>query len=591
MMEKTDKERSPAEVQEFGPPWLTVETGLYLLLVLLGALLRFYALGRQPLQEKEAQLALDVWRFCMGGAASIRGHSPLLFHGNALLCLLFGANDFVARVLPALAGTVLIGLPYLLRPYLGRSGALISAAILAFSPSFIFFSRQLGGDIIVSGCALALLAGILGYTGRAKDSYLYLLAAALAVALMAGEASYVTLLALGGFFLALCVRAGLKPAPTRQTLLAGGFETRRSRQAWLFAAGVFAALILLLSTGLFVNLHGLQATLDLLPAWLSQFQPLPDSQPWHYYLSLLLTYESLVLIFGLAGAFYLARRDLFSALLVCWFGVSLLLYSLMGTKPPSGLLQILVPLTLLAGKTMGELLGKVGQGERWLWDRLALLIAIPTIFHTILQLSAFSDPQDPGEPSHLILVFLSLFFLLCVILITGALAMDWRGALRTGGLVTLLFLGGLMVQATWRLSHYRPGNPLELFVERPTSPDVRNLVRAIEDFSNQQERDRHSVNITVQGQEDPLLAWYLRDFTDLAFAPGSPSSLTPVVITPIGEPLALPGYRGARFRIQSSWQPEDMPGHDLASWFLFREALAPPTHREVVMWVAVEPEE
>ncbi|MGB3906780.1 MAG: flippase activity-associated protein Agl23 [Anaerolineae bacterium] len=591
MIEETEKLRSPPEVQQFGPPWLTVETGFYLLLVLLGALLRFNALGRQPLQEKEAQLALDVWRFYRGGAASIRGHSPLLFHGNALLYLLFGANDFVARVLPALAGTLLIALPYPLRPYLGRSGALISAAILAFSPSFVFFSRQLGGEIIVSACALALLAGILGYTGRAKDSSLWLLAGALAIALLAGGGSYVTLLALGGFFLALWVRAGLKPASKRQTLLTGGFETRPSRHAWLVAAGIFAALVLAFSTGLFVNLHGLQATLDLLPAWLSQFQPLADSQPWHYYLSLLLTYESLVLIFGLAGACYLARRDLFSALLVCWFGVSLLLYSLMGTKPPSGLLQILVPLTLLAGRTLGELLGKVGKGKRWLWDRLALLIAMPAILHMLLQLSAFADPEDPGEPSHLILVFMSLLFLLCVILITGTLALDWRGALRTGGLVTLLFLGSLMVQATWRLNYYRPGNPLELLVERPTSPDVRNLARAIEDFSNQQERDRHSVDITVQGQEDPLLAWYLRDFTDLAFLSGSPSSLTPVVIVPIGEPLALPEYRGARFRIQSSWQPEDMPGHDLASWFLFREALAPPTHRDVVMWVALEPEE
>jgi hypothetical protein len=414
------------------------------------------------------------------------------------------------------------------------------------------------------------------------------------MSLMAGGASYGMLLAFAGCFLALFLYSRYRGGDEFATGVGPGFRFTvggqalrpGSRQAWLKAGGVFVVLTLLVSTGLLVNLEGLQATLDLLPAWVSQFAPLAGGQPWHYYLSLLLAYEPLVLVFGLAGAFYLGRRDLFCALLVCWFGVSLVLYSLMGSKPPAGLLQILLPLTLLAGKTIGELLSRIGQGERWLWDRLILLMAIPVVFHMTLQLAAFANPENPGDPRHLILVLLSIFFLISVVLITGALSRDWRSTLRTGGLVVLLILTVFVVHTAWRLNYHRPGNAMELLVEKPTSPDVRNLVRAIEDTSNQREGQRHSMSVTITGGENPLLAWYLRDFPNLAFSAGSSSSLAPVVITPLDELPALPDYRGARFRLQSSWQPEAMSSHARLAWYLYREALSPRVHYDVVMWVA-----
>ncbi len=590
-----ERERSSVEAQQSGPPWLTVEFGLYLLLMLIAAALRFIALGSQPLAEGEARLALDAWRFYSGGAASIRGHSPLLFNGNVLLYLLFGANDYVARLVPALAGSLMVGLPYLLRSHLGRRGALISAAILAFSPSFVFFSRQLGGDIIVSACALVLLAGVFGYMEQRRVSHLYLVAGALAISLMAGGAGYTLLLTLGAFFLGLALYSrfggGVDSIPSSGGTQWGGASKDAilrpaSGQIWLKVGGIFAVLLMLVSTGLFLNLQGLQATLDLLPAWLGQFPPATEGQPWHYYLTLLLAYELPVFVFGLGGAVYLARRDLFSALLVCWFGLSFVLYSLMGTKPPAGVLQILLPLILLGGRLLGELFGKIGEGERWVLDRLVLLISIPVIFHMMLQLAAFTKPENPGDPRHLILVALSLFFLLCLIFISGALAMDWRGSLRTGGLVALMILGALMLHATWRLNYYSPGNPLELLVAKPTDPDARNVVRTVEDISNQRERERHSIDITVTGGENPLLAWYLRDFDDLTFSSDSPSPLTPVVITPLDEPLPLPDYRGARFRLQSSWRAEGLPLHSRLGWYLYRESLTPPMHYDMVVWVA-----
>jgi uncharacterized protein (TIGR03663 family) len=585
-----DSESSSADARLLGPPWLTVESALYIGLVLVAGVLRFWALGSQPLQEREAELALDVWRFYTGGAASIRGHSPLLFHGTTLAYALFGASDYATRVIPALAGTAMVGLPYLLRPYLGRRAALICATILVFSPSFIFFSRQLDGGIVASAAALALLAGVLEYLSQRRESQLFLVAGALGVLLLADGSAYTTLLALGAFFVASMIYSRRRRLPGLWSALAWVEGDRRPDMPWR-AVGVFAGLVLLLGTGFFVNLYGIQATLDLCSSWLGQFLPASMGQPWHYYASLLAAYEVPVLVFGLAGACYLTRRDPLFTLLTCWFGISLVLYSVMGTKPPSGVLQILLPLTLLAARSIADLLDRIGEGERWLWARLSLLICIPAICHLILQLAAFGDPSDPGDPRYLVLVLLSLFFLVCVVLFVGVLSMDWRSSIYTGGLVVLVILASLMIHITWRLNYHHPGTPFEIVVENPTSPDVRNLVRAIEEFSNQQERERHSIDITIVEDESPVLAWYLKDFPELTFVSRSTWSLTPVVIAPLANPPYLPEYRGARFRIQSSWSSEGQPGHGLVNWVLFRESIQAPVHRDVVMWVTPEAEE
>ncbi|MDH4207387.1 MAG: TIGR03663 family protein [Anaerolineae bacterium] len=588
--QNTDWQDRGTDLRLLGPPWLTVESGLYVLFLILGAFLRLYALSTQPLQEEEARLALDAWHFSGGGVAQIRGHSPLLFHAGALSYLLFGTRDFVIRLFPALAGTSMVGLPYLLRPQLGRRGALAASALLAVSPSFVFFSRQANGDIVLAAALLALISGLFGY-GRGDNSrQLYIVSAALAIAVLASGATLVPLLVLAGFWLAPIVYSRLT-RKSASSSLQQWLSERPHRTTALRALGLFAALAALMATGLLVNLHGLQAALDLFSGWLARFAPVADPLPWHYYLSLLLVYELPILVFGVAGASYLWRRDTFSTFLVCWLGVSLLLYSLMGNKPPSGILLILLPLTLLAGRAIADLLYLVRESQQWAWTRLLVLICLPALFLLLIQLAAFGDPNNPGDPRNLMLALLSLFFIACLVLTAGLLALDWRSAIRSGGLVALVLLGGLMFRSSWRLNQAVPANAFEILSAKTTCGDVRNLTRALEDLSNQQEGQRHTIDIAVTGGEDPLLAWYLKDFKDLSFVSEVSSAPPRVVITPFPASENLPNYTGARYRLQSSWRGEGLMGHDLVNWYLFRESLQPPTHTEVVMWVAPEQED
>ena len=63
-------------------------------------------------------------------------HGPLRFYMTAGLFAVLGDTDFTARLAPALMGTLMVPLPYLLRRQLGRIGAFAAAVLLAFGPSY-----------------------------------------------------------------------------------------------------------------------------------------------------------------------------------------------------------------------------------------------------------------------------------------------------------------------------------------------------------------------------------------------------------------------------------------------------------------------
>ena len=545
--------------------WLTVEVGLYLLFIALGTALRLWGLGQRPLSPEEADLAYQGWRFYKGLGGDPRG-SPLLFHATALSFLLFGPSDYGARLLPALAGSVLIGLSYLLRSRLGRVGALLVSALLAFSPSYIFFSRTLGGEIIVALGTVAFLFGLLRYgeNGSARD--LYLAIVGLALSLVADSEVY-TILIIYLSFVPLLLLSG-RPA-------GGGWGDDLLSQSWLRALALFGAIVVLASTGGLVNPGGLQAAIDLFPTWLSQWS---GQGPWSYHLLLLLSYEPLILILGLLGAGFVGRRNPFSAFFVYWLGVSLILYALMGEKSPAALLHITLPLIFLSGMLLEELVASIGGGISWRKEGLYLALSLPAVVYLFLQGGGYSHFEGVER---IFLLFSSFFFLACVLF----LCHSWLGrevAVRGGILLLCLVLGALTWRAGWRVNYgMEMAEPL---LGQATSPDIRNLVEALESLSNQRERDRHSIGITLLG-ENPALLWYLRGFPNTDFISTVTEHITtPVVITP-QEELPLPNYRGQRFRLWSFWPSQGLGGRALLEWYLYREGLPPPT-RDIIMWVS-----
>jgi 4-amino-4-deoxy-L-arabinose transferase-like glycosyltransferase len=116
---------------------------LVALIVLLGALLRFYGLDREPLWSDEAATLRYaempqawLWRDSFDT-------SPPLYYSLERIWLAFGRSEVALRSLPAAIGTATIPLIYMLgRTLAGPCGGLASALLLATSALHVQFSQE-----------------------------------------------------------------------------------------------------------------------------------------------------------------------------------------------------------------------------------------------------------------------------------------------------------------------------------------------------------------------------------------------------------------------------------------------------------------
>jgi predicted membrane-bound mannosyltransferase len=124
---------------------------LWVLIAVVALALRLTHLDAAPLNASEAREAMLAWRVGQSFQTAGRleslphasGYSPLLLAANTLLFTVCGASDALARLWPALFGSVLALTPFLLRRRIGRVGALAAGLYLALSPTALLASRQL----------------------------------------------------------------------------------------------------------------------------------------------------------------------------------------------------------------------------------------------------------------------------------------------------------------------------------------------------------------------------------------------------------------------------------------------------------------
>ena len=169
--------------------------------VALGA--RLWDLGGRSLHYDEILHAWYSWRFAegLGYSHTPVTHGPFLFHAAAATFALIGSSDVAVRLLPALFGTALVGLPYFLRKELGRYGALAAALLLTVSPSMLYFGRFIRNDIFMAVWALALLIVMWRYMERPRTALLIAWVVLWALAFTTKESSYLLAGSFGLFLL------------------------------------------------------------------------------------------------------------------------------------------------------------------------------------------------------------------------------------------------------------------------------------------------------------------------------------------------------------------------------------------------------
>ncbi len=218
---KTESNRLPGTLlARFRPSWSLgwVEWG-FLILVALALGMRLWELGGRTMHYDEAIHVYASWKLvnsegALGGWPWIFGadyihspwmHGPFQIEFTAFIFRVFGDSDFTARLGYVLFGAALVGLPYFLRDYLGRAGALLAGVMLALSPVMLYYSRFGRNDILMAFWALALLILMWRYIQEGKHRYLYMASAVLAFMFATKETAYIVTLLLGAAVFVMAV--------------------------------------------------------------------------------------------------------------------------------------------------------------------------------------------------------------------------------------------------------------------------------------------------------------------------------------------------------------------------------------------------
>nr|HID14393.1 hypothetical protein [Anaerolineae bacterium] len=527
------------------PTNITVETVLWALIALIALAFRLSHLDAAPLNAGEAREAMFAWRAATGvGLPFHANYSPLLFVANSLLFTLCGTSDALARLWPALFGSALALTPFLLRQRIGRVGALAAGLYLALSPTALFASRQLDGAVVAAVGGMIFLGSLVRFLDTDRRPWLTLSAGGLALAVSSSSSAYGLLLTLGLAWLIL----------SRFTFHTSRFMSHVSRSSLVFLLATLA-----LSTGLGWNPGGLGAAGDLLPAWIARFGSV--SAPVASPLTLVAIYEPLVLLFGLGGLVWAMRRGWrFGALLGLWAGLGALLLALMPGRAPLDMLWVVLPLVVLTGIAVERLVRGLQAGGAWLSEGLYVPVVLSLWAHFYLVLARYAEFGNPVDLT-LALLVVALQVLLAIVF---ALAMHLHAALRGVVVGTGIVLLAVTLSVGWGLAHVRPADPRELLVRQPTAIEVRDLVRTLRDLSWRETGMPTTLPFTLEAIPDPVLAWYLRDFSAARRVESlGTEEIGPVLVTSRRE-LTLPdvpddaGFVGQDFALRRSWNPVEV---------------------------------
>lgn len=561
---------------------LTLEAALWLLLGVAALGLRLFDLARWPLSESEAGLALQAWRLTSGspvadllGSVPTLSPDPLSWNLSALFFALFGANDTMARLPQALGGTLLVLAPWLLRPLLGRGHALAVSLLLLLSPTVLFWSRQVSGEVWAALCALVLVAGVARWHRWHATRDALLAAVAMGVGLASSPGFWSVLAAAALFW--LWARWGERRAGAEQEPFARPSNPELAR----YGAVVLLAFAIA-ATGLFLNLGGLGAALNLPARWLQALWGSP-ALLLPFALTLLL-YEALPLVAGIVGGSQMAvARPQWAVFGLLWVAVTAVPATLLNSGWAGGVLFVVVPLALLGGALVVALVRSLSEEGRWGVDGLFLVFSAALFLYIWINVTAYlaNTPQFIGVLS--VVVALGMFI--------AAAALIWqtygaRTARRGFGAALLFLLLIAALSSTWGLSLARGADPREPLVVQPSSTDLRTAAAELAQLSIERYRNPATIPLAVQETLGTAPRWYFRDFRDVTLVQGSRPDLPEAALLAFDAP-APPERIGQRVWLGPQWPGFPTERLALLRWLFSRSEPVTLTDRAAILYVTL----
>ncbi len=202
---------TPAPAETTAPDWLSRplvaalnidwEKAIYLTFMLIAVVTRFYGLGDRVVSHDESLHTQYSYQFYNGDGYvhTPLMHGPTLFHATALSYWLFGDSDFSSRIPNAILGIILVLIPYFLRTWLGRRGAIFASFMFLISPYISYYSRYIRHDIYLIVFAFIVFIATWHYIRERRDKYLWWFTIGLVLMFATMEASFIYVAIFGSF--------------------------------------------------------------------------------------------------------------------------------------------------------------------------------------------------------------------------------------------------------------------------------------------------------------------------------------------------------------------------------------------------------
>ncbi len=549
----------------------TNELFLYLLIFALGAGLRLHQLGLTSLSEYEAVWALRAWEAFQGSGFEI-GPNPAYVLLTGLTFFVAGSSDALARLWPALAGSLLVALPFLFRDRLGRSAGLLLALGLAVDPGLVALSKLAGGPmlalsfgLLALGCwwaGWAVLAGVLA--GLALLSGPAVLAGAVGLAL-----AYMGARALG-----LLEDGTMSPQPESGPPL----DNHAVRSGLLAFGGT-----LLVAGTLFLRFpQGIGALGAVFPAYFLGWTA-PSGIPARHLLLALVIYQPLALVFGLVGL----RRSWSEGsrtgqALGIWFMSALALALLYPGRIVGDVVWALVPLWALAAGELARYFRKQPVRDAMAWALAGVIVVL--LASVWVNLAGLSLAQ-PGTQTFTLRLVVMVGAVMLVILSTLLIGLGWSPAAAARGLVygVSVTLFAYVLAGSWAAAPRFATNQQDLWGPGVRAGDIRLVVETLGDLGEWTAGRRDSLDIVVRA-DAPSLRWAFRELPVRFDAAVGLAETPSVIITWENEPaqsLAI-AYRGQDFdwRVYPVW--DAMTRTDWLKWVVSRTT--PTVPDKIILW-------
>ena len=397
------------------------------------------------------------------------------------------------------------------------------------------------------------------------------------------------------------------------------------RRTWLINAAIFYAIFTVFYTSVFTNGQGFFTGLvGSLGYWLEQQGVRRGNQPWYYYLLVQIPiYEYLPALGSLLALWYgvkrwfggrsrpaveegeeeeIVERPVVPAgqaaavpLLGFWVITSAAAYTVAGEKMPWLTFHIALPMILLTGWALGQLVDRVDWKafrEKRGWLILALLlIFVPALTSLISALIGSNPPFQGSQLDQLRATSNFLMSTITVILSTwGLIALGRRW--QFGQLFRLLVLSvfGLLAMLTARTAfiatYVNYDDATEYLVYAHSASPVKDVLTQVEEISNRTAGDL-SMEVAYDDDVSWPFTWYLRNYSNQRYYAANPTRdlrNVPVIIVGdnnFGKIEPVVGQAFYRFDyIRMVWPDQD---YFNLTWERVRSAITDPQMRAALL--------